>query len=184
VVVRPFTETYLSDRSATTLSRECRFLHGQRQGCSPVVLMRQRQIKSEDIARARADEHSRREDEGSSQNAREDLEKLAFAKAFDGKYEAAAKCFEEAGAGTTTPTLTALNFALPQHLVGDNRLAQAKAVAALAEVGGSMIRELLCGTPTMQATVIVERIGWEHGLTALKGRVRVLHPFYLPLDPA
>jgi hypothetical protein len=179
--------------------------------------MRQRQIKSEDIARARADEHSRREDEGSSQNAREDLEKLAFAKAFDGKYEAAAnifesflelqpgdpdvtnnlgfcltpsdpkaaaKCFEEAGAGTTTPTLTALNFALPQHLVGDNRLAQAKAVAALAEVGGSMIRELLCGTPTMQATVIVERIGWEHGLTALKGRVRVLHPFYLPLDPA
>ncbi len=46
------------------------------------------------------------------------------------------------------------------------------------------IRELLAKTPTMPATVIAERIGWEHGLTVLKDRVRVLRPFYLPPDPA
>lgn len=46
------------------------------------------------------------------------------------------------------------------------------------------IRELLRSTPTMPATVIAERIGWEHGLTVLKDRVRVLRPFYLPPDPA
>jgi transposase len=46
------------------------------------------------------------------------------------------------------------------------------------------IRELLAKTPTMPATVIAERIGWEHGLTVLKDRVRVLRPYYLPPDPA
>lgn len=46
------------------------------------------------------------------------------------------------------------------------------------------IRELLRVTPTMPATVIAERIGWEYGLTVLKDRVRVLRPFYLPPDPA
>lgn len=46
------------------------------------------------------------------------------------------------------------------------------------------IRGLLRGTPTMPATVIAERIGWEHGLTVLKDRVRELRPFYLPPDPA
>ena len=46
------------------------------------------------------------------------------------------------------------------------------------------IRELLAGTPTMPATVIAERIGWQHGLTVLKDRVRVLRPYYLPPDPA
>ena len=34
------------------------------------------------------------------------------------------------------------------------------------------IRELLRETPTMPATVIAERIGWQHGLTVLKDRVR------------
>lgn len=46
------------------------------------------------------------------------------------------------------------------------------------------IRELLHKTPTMPATVIAERIGWEHGLTVLKDRVRELRPYYLPPDPA
>ena len=46
------------------------------------------------------------------------------------------------------------------------------------------IRALLQATPTMPATVIAERIGWEHGLTVLKERVAVLRPFYLPPDPA
>lgn len=48
----------------------------------------------------------------------------------------------------------------------------------------SQVRELLAGCPTMPATVIAERIGWEHSLTVLKDRVRVLRPFYLPPDPA
>jgi transposase len=46
------------------------------------------------------------------------------------------------------------------------------------------IRELLAGTPRMPATVIAERIGWQHGLTVLKDRVRVLRPYYLPPDPS
>ena len=46
------------------------------------------------------------------------------------------------------------------------------------------IRELLQATPTMPATVIAERIGWEHGLTVLKDRVRELRPYHLPPDPA
>ena len=46
------------------------------------------------------------------------------------------------------------------------------------------IRVLLAEFPRMPATVIAERIGWEHGLTVLKERVAVLRPFYLPPDPA
>ena len=46
------------------------------------------------------------------------------------------------------------------------------------------IRELLAGTPTMPATVIAERIGWERSLTVLKDRVRELRPYYLPPDPS
>jgi transposase len=45
------------------------------------------------------------------------------------------------------------------------------------------IRELLKQTPTMPATVIAERIGWERGITILKERVRELRPAYLPADP-
>ncbi|GAA1894441.1 IS21 family transposase [Streptantibioticus ferralitis] len=45
------------------------------------------------------------------------------------------------------------------------------------------IRELLRETPTMPATVIAERIGWEKGMTILKDRVRELRPAYLPVDP-
>jgi transposase len=45
------------------------------------------------------------------------------------------------------------------------------------------IRELLRETPTMPATVIAERIDWQHGLTVLKDRVRELRPYYLLPDP-
>jgi transposase len=45
------------------------------------------------------------------------------------------------------------------------------------------IRELLKTYPTMPATVIAERIGWDRGLTVLKDRVRELRPAYLPPDP-
>ena len=62
--------------------------------------------------------------------------------------------------------------------------------AASARAGSSVdafeprIRELLQAYPTMPATVIAERIGWERGLTVLKDRVRELRPAYLPPDPA
>jgi transposase len=46
------------------------------------------------------------------------------------------------------------------------------------------IRELLAGCPTMPATVIAERIGWERSLTVLRERVAELRPVYLPPDPA
>ena len=46
------------------------------------------------------------------------------------------------------------------------------------------IRELLQATPTMPATVIAERVGWEYGLTVLKDRVRELRPYYRPPDPS
>jgi transposase len=46
------------------------------------------------------------------------------------------------------------------------------------------VRELLKAYPTMPATVIAERIGWEHGLTVLKDRIRELRPMYLPADPS
>src|SRR5690348_15612273 len=45
------------------------------------------------------------------------------------------------------------------------------------------IRELLREAPTMPATVIAERIGWDRGLTVLRERVRELRPVYLPADP-
>lgn len=45
------------------------------------------------------------------------------------------------------------------------------------------IRKLLRETPTMPATVIAERIGWERGMTVLKDRVRDLRPAYVPVDP-
>lgn len=45
------------------------------------------------------------------------------------------------------------------------------------------IRELLGEFPRMPATVIAERIGWEHSLTVLKDRVRELRPLFLPADP-
>jgi transposase len=46
------------------------------------------------------------------------------------------------------------------------------------------IRQLLKDFPTMPATVIAERIGWDRGMTVLSARVRELRPVYLPPDPA
>jgi transposase len=46
------------------------------------------------------------------------------------------------------------------------------------------IRALLRAYPTMPATVIAERIGWERSIRVLSGRVAELRPAYLPPDPA
>lgn len=58
------------------------------------------------------------------------------------------------------------------------------------EPGGSIadeaepaIRELLALCPTMPATVIAERIGWQRSITVLREKVGELRPFYLPADP-
>jgi transposase len=45
------------------------------------------------------------------------------------------------------------------------------------------IRELLDEFPAMPATVIAERVGWPHGMTTLKDRVRELRPLFRPPDP-
>ena len=46
------------------------------------------------------------------------------------------------------------------------------------------IRELLQAVPTMPATVIAERIGWDRSIRVLRDRVSELRPVYLPPDPA
>jgi transposase len=46
------------------------------------------------------------------------------------------------------------------------------------------IRELLQAFPTMPATVIAERIGWDRSVRVLSGRVAELRPVYLPPDPS
>lgn len=45
------------------------------------------------------------------------------------------------------------------------------------------IRELLAEFPTMPATVIAERIGWERGITILRDRVAELRPLFVLPDP-
>jgi hypothetical protein len=42
------------------------------------------------------------------------------------------------------------------------------------------IRDLLAAYPTLPATVIAERVGWQRGLTVLKDRLRELGPACLP----
>ena len=46
------------------------------------------------------------------------------------------------------------------------------------------IRELLVAWPTMPASVIAERIGWDGVRPVLRDRVAELRPVYLPPDPA
>lgn len=46
------------------------------------------------------------------------------------------------------------------------------------------VRKLLVLDPRMPATVIAERIGWEHSLTILKDRIRKIRPEYAGVDPA
>jgi transposase len=45
------------------------------------------------------------------------------------------------------------------------------------------IRALLAEHPTMPATVIAERIGWQRGRTILQQRVGELRPLFVPPDP-
>lgn len=45
------------------------------------------------------------------------------------------------------------------------------------------IRALLAEHPTMPATVIAERIGWQRGRTILQQRVAELRPLFVPPDP-
>ena len=59
-----------------------------------------------------------------------------------------------------------------------------RAAGSIVDAVEPRIRELLRVYPTMPATVIAERIGWDRGLTVLKDRVRELRPVYLPPDPA
>lgn len=61
---------------------------------------------------------------------------------------------------------------------------QRKPVGSAVDAFEPRIRELLQAYPTMPATVIAERVGWDRGLTVLKDRVRELRPAYLPPDPA
>jgi transposase len=46
------------------------------------------------------------------------------------------------------------------------------------------IRELLQAYPSMPATVIAERLGWDRSIRVLSARVAELRPVYLPVDPA
>lgn len=46
------------------------------------------------------------------------------------------------------------------------------------------VRKLLVIDAKMPATVIAERIGWEHSLTILKDRIRMIRPEYAGVDPA
>lgn len=55
---------------------------------------------------------------------------------------------------------------------------------SIVDVVEPKIRELLREFPEMPATVIAERVGWEHGMTVLKERVRLLRPVYAPQDPS
>jgi transposase len=45
------------------------------------------------------------------------------------------------------------------------------------------IRALLAEFPSMPATVIAERIGWDRGITVLRDRVGELRPLFVPPDP-
>ena len=46
------------------------------------------------------------------------------------------------------------------------------------------IRALLAKTPTMPASVVAERIGWEHSASVLRAKVAQLRPEFTPADPA
>lgn len=54
---------------------------------------------------------------------------------------------------------------------------------SIADGAERAIREQLKLCPTMPATVVAERIGWERSITVLRERVARLRPLYLPADP-
>lgn len=55
---------------------------------------------------------------------------------------------------------------------------------SLADGVEPQIRQLLSEYPRMPATVIAERIGWEHSLTTLNDRVGQIRPEYQGIDSA
>jgi transposase len=59
-----------------------------------------------------------------------------------------------------------------------------KPAGSIVDTVEPQIRELLRAYPTMPATVIAQRIGWERSIRVLSGRVAELRPAYLPPDPA
>ncbi len=59
-----------------------------------------------------------------------------------------------------------------------------KPAGSIVDAAEPRIRELLKAYPTIPATVIAERIGWDRSIRALSGRVAELRPAYLPPDPA
>jgi transposase len=58
------------------------------------------------------------------------------------------------------------------------------AKGSIVDAAEPRIRELLQAYPTMPATVIAERIGWDRSIRVLRDRVAELRPAYLPPDPA
>jgi transposase len=61
---------------------------------------------------------------------------------------------------------------------------QRPAKGSIVDAAEPRIRELLKAYPTMPATVIAERIGWDRSIRVLRDRVAELRPAYLPPDPA
>jgi transposase len=61
---------------------------------------------------------------------------------------------------------------------------QRPAKGSIVDAAEPAIRNQLALCPTMPATVIAERIGWERSITVLRERVGELRPLYLPQDPA
>ncbi|GAA3515041.1 IS21-like element ISMbo1 family transposase [Georgenia daeguensis] len=64
------------------------------------------------------------------------------------------------------------------------RYERRKKAGSLVDGYEPQIRALLAKYPTMPATVIGERIGWEHSASVLRARVAQLRPLYAPADPA
>src|SRR5690349_19152516 len=58
------------------------------------------------------------------------------------------------------------------------------AKGSIVDAAEPRIRELLKAVPTMPATVIAERIGWDRSIRVLRDRVAELRPVYLPPDPS
>lgn len=61
---------------------------------------------------------------------------------------------------------------------------QRGSVGSVVDVFEPRIRTLLAEFPSMPATVIAERIGWEHSSSVLRAKVAQLRPLYAPTDPA
>ena len=55
---------------------------------------------------------------------------------------------------------------------------------SLVDAAEPEVRKLLVLDARMPATVIAERIGWEHSITILKDRIRRIRPEYAGVDPA